>query len=214
MKPLIISSLLALTISISAHAELPFRIGQPMLDGDGCPSGAVSAAISPDGTAISILFDNFMLEVARGTYTMPQLRRYCRFRIPLDLQPGYNLDVSKIDYRGFADLQGGNRGYIISSGKLPSMADFTIGDQQLTTQLPPGTGNFLVTQPLRLKIRNRCQPLPMLEFTAVIHLLGPNGRGGGKIINQAAMMMIDSADLGGSDNDAVKLNLSVTPCTR
>ncbi|MGZ5280493.1 MAG: DUF4360 domain-containing protein, partial [Pseudobdellovibrionaceae bacterium] len=212
MKPFLLFSLLTLAVSISAQAQLPFKIGQPVIDGDGCPSGSVSAVISPDGTAISLLFDQFMLEVQPGSYLMPQLRRFCRFRIPLDLQAGYNLDVSKVDYRGFANIVNGNRGFIITSGKIPSMQDFSIGTNQLQTQLPSGTANFIVSQPLKLRIRNRCQPLPVLEFTTVIHLLGPHGRGGGKIFNEEAMMMIDSADMGGRDDDAIRLNLSVTKC--
>lgn len=212
MKPLFLITVLSLFISLLAQARPPFEVGRPIIDGDGCPSGSVSAAISPDGTAISLLFDQFSLEIARGTYQMPQLRRYCRFRIPLNLQAGYNLDVSKIDYRGFANLEGGNRGFIITTGKIPSILDFEIGGNQLRTQLSSGTANFIVSQPLRLRIRNHCQPMPVLEFTTVIHLLGPHGRGGGKIFNQDAMMMIDSADIGGREDDAIRLNLSVTPC--
>lgn len=183
-----------------------------MIDGDGCPSGSVSAVVSPDGTAISLLFDQFSLSIQPGKYVMPQLRRFCRFRIPLDLAAGFNLDVSKIDYRGFAHILNGNRAFIITTGSIPSLADFTIGGNQLQTQLAPGSDNFLVSQPLKLRIRNRCQPLPVLEFTTVIHLLGPHGRGGGTIFNEEAMMMIDSADLGGREDDAIRLNLSVTPC--
>ncbi len=213
MKPLFLIALVSLGLSFSAQAQTPpFQVGQPMIDGDGCPSGSVQAVISPDGRAISILFDQFMIDIPRGTYTMEQLRRYCRFRIPLNLQAGYNLDVSKVDYRGFANLQGGNRGFIITTGNLPSMNDFTIGQNQLRVQLPPGTANFTISQPLKLRIRNRCQAMPVLEFTSVIHVLGPNARGGGKILNEEAMMMIDSADVGGSDADAIRLNLSVTKC--
>lgn len=212
MKPLLTTLLLALVFSISAQAQLPFKIGQPIIDGDGCPSGSVSAVVSPDGTAISLLFDQFMLEIQPGRYLMPQLRRYCRFQIPLDLAPGYNLDVSKIDYRGFANIINGNRAFIITTGKIPSMSDFTIGTNQLQTQLPAGTANFLVSQPLKLRVRNHCQAMPVLEFTTVIHLLGPNARGGGTIFNDDAMMMIDSADVGGREDDAIRLNLAVTKC--
>jgi hypothetical protein len=212
MKPLFLISLLTLTFAISAQAQLPFRVGQPTVDGDGCPSGSVSAAVSPDGTAISILFDQFSIDVMAGTYLMPQLRRFCRFHIPLDLQAGFNLDVSKVDYRGYANLTGGNRGFIITSGNIPSMNNFTIGNNQLTTQLSPGSANFLVSQPLNLRVRNHCQPMPNLEFTTVIHVLGPNARGGGKILNEEAMLMIDSLDVGGREEDAIRLNLSVTPC--
>jgi hypothetical protein len=212
MKPLFIFLLLAVIFSINANAQLPYQIGQPIVDGDGCPSGSVSATISPNGTAISIIFDQFQIELGPGRYAKPQMMRNCRFRIPLNLQPGYNIDVSKIDYRGFANLEGGNRGFIITTGKIPSLDGFTIGDHQLATQLPAGTNNFTVSQPLKLRIRNRCQPMPTLEFTSIIHLLGPNARGGGTIVNESMMMMIDSADLGGMTQDAITLNIAVTKC--
>lgn len=212
MKPLFIFLFLAVAFSINAKAQLPYQIGQPIVDGDGCPSGSVSAVISPGGTAISILFDQFTIEIGPGRYTKPQMMRNCRFRIPLNLQAGYNIDVSKIDYRGFATLENGNRGFIITTGKIPSLVDFTIGDHQLVSQLAPGSGNFTVSQPLKLRIRNRCQPMPTLEFTSVIHVLGPHGRGGGTIVNETAMMMIDSADIGGQTQDAITLNIAVTKC--
>lgn len=207
MRPLFFA--FAIMFSLAAKAQLPFQVGQPVIDGDGCPTGSVRAIVSPDGSAISILFDQFQVQISPGRYQMPQLRRSCHFSLPINVAAGWNLAVSQIDYRGFAQLEAGNRGFIITTGSLPGL-DFTIGQNQLRSQLAPGTGNFLVSQPLGIRVRNRCLPLPQLEFTSIIHLLGPNGRGGGTIFNQEAMMAIDSADVG--PQDAIRLNLSVTRC--
>ncbi len=211
MKPLLSTFALffAVLFSVAANAQLPFQVGQPVIDGDGCPTGSARAIVAPDGSTVSILFDRFEVQVSPGRYQMPQLRRACHFRLPINLAAGWNLAVSQIDYRGFAQLEGGNRGFIITTGNLPGL-DFTIGQNQLRTQLNPGTGNFLLSQPLGIRVRNRCQPLPELEFTSIIHLLGPNGRGGGTIFNQEAMMTIDSADV--SQQGPIRLNLLVTRC--
>lgn len=217
MKPLFIlftQFSATLLMSLAAYADQPYSIGQPVIDGNGCPAGTVRAVESPDGSAISILFDNFKVEVNPGRYTKEQMRRHCRFQIPINLKAGYNLDLSQIDYRGFADLNNGNRGFLITTGNMPSLAEFTVGDHQLTTQLPAGTDGFLISQPLKLRIRNRCQPMRNLVFNTFIQVLGPHGRGGGTIVQEPMMVMVDSADLGGQTQDAITLRIAVTPCIR
>ncbi len=212
MKPFLAISSILMIFSMAAKADQPYTIGQPRIDGNGCPAGAVRAVQSPDGSAISILFDDFKVEVNPGRYSKEQMRRFCRFQIPINLKAGYNIDLSQIDYRGFANLINGNRGFIVTTGNLPSLVDFTVGDHQLTTQLPSGTDIYTVSQPLKLRIRNRCQAMPMLVFNTFLQLLGPHARGGGTIVNDPMMVVIDSADLGGQTQDAITLKISATKC--
>lgn len=201
-----------LIFAATAEAQLPFQLGQPVMSGNGCPAGTSSASISPDGTAISVLFDQFGLDIFRGRHTLEMMRRNCSFHIPLYLAPGYNLEVQNIDYRGFANLPGGNRAWIVTTGPIADMSDFTVGGHQLRTQLPGGVGLFTVTQEVRHRFRNRCRPLPALELNAVIQAAGPHARGGGKIVNEDMSVYIDSMDMGGTSQDAITLNIRVSPC--
>lgn len=67
-----------------------------------CGGGSYSVVNSPDGTSVSVLFDNF---TARGAQAVAGVvRTNCAVRIPLNLPPGYSLGVFRMDYRGFAHL--------------------------------------------------------------------------------------------------------------
>ncbi len=85
-------------LSVVACALL---VGLPALaqETSGCPEGSYSIVVSPDGTTLSILFDQFTLEGGDGTN-----RKVCRISSPLELPANHSIGVYKVDYRGFAKL--------------------------------------------------------------------------------------------------------------
>ena len=80
-------------------------VGLPALaqDANGCPEGSYSIVVSPDGTTLSILFDQFTLESGKGSVSGSQ-RKACRISSPLNLPENQSIGVYKVDYRGFAKL--------------------------------------------------------------------------------------------------------------
>lgn len=70
---------------------------------NGCPEGSYSIVMSPDGTTLSILFDQFTVE-SSGTSASARQRKVCRISSPLNLPADYSIGVYKVDYRGFAKL--------------------------------------------------------------------------------------------------------------
>lgn len=70
-------------------------------EANGCPEGSYSIVMSPDGTTLSILFDQFTV-ASSGTSGMQ--RKVCRISAPLNLPADYSIGVYKVDYRGFAKL--------------------------------------------------------------------------------------------------------------
>ncbi len=70
---------------------------------NGCPQGSYSIVESPDGTTLSILFDQFTLE-SSGISVSGKQRKVCRISSPLNLPANYSIGVYKVDYRGFAKL--------------------------------------------------------------------------------------------------------------
>jgi len=70
---------------------------------DGCPEGSYSIVVSPDGTAVSILFDQFSLQGGDPSVRGMQ-RKVCRISSPLTLPANLSIGVYKVDYRGFAKL--------------------------------------------------------------------------------------------------------------
>jgi hypothetical protein len=76
-------------------------LGQPHYGGTGCPAGSASVALSPDQTAISMLFDQYVVE-AGGKKAFD--RKNCNIAIPVRVPNGYSVSVFAIDYRGFTVL--------------------------------------------------------------------------------------------------------------
>jgi Domain of unknown function (DUF4360) len=79
--------------------------GLPALaqEANGCPEGSYSIVVSPDGTTLSILFDQFTLTSSSPSVSGRQ-SKVCRISSPLNLPANYSIGVYKVDYRGFAKL--------------------------------------------------------------------------------------------------------------
>jgi hypothetical protein len=82
--------LLGPLVFILANAVVGSAVGAEQ-----CSASAVS---SPDGTSLTILFDD-LSAAADGQPT-----RTCAVSAPLNLPEGYSLGVYRVDYRGFAHL--------------------------------------------------------------------------------------------------------------
>lgn len=83
----------ALIASLPAFAE----------ETNGCPEGSYSIVMSPDGTSLSILFDQFTLE-SSSIPSSEKKRKICHISSPLNLPENYSIGIYKVDYRGFAKL--------------------------------------------------------------------------------------------------------------
>lgn len=79
------------------------RLGNPEYGGTGCPAGSASVAIAPDAKALSILFDQFVVE-AGGNTGKTMERKTCNIAIPVHVPQGYSVSIFQIDYRGFNSL--------------------------------------------------------------------------------------------------------------
>ena len=98
-------SVLALVSSTAAFADT-IQLGSPSYGGTGCPAGSASVSLSPDNSAISILFDQYVVE-AGGAKAFD--RKNCNIAVPVHVPQGYSVSVIAIDYRGFTQLPAGAR---------------------------------------------------------------------------------------------------------
>jgi len=81
-------------------------LGQPSYGGNGCPAGSASASVSPDGSAVSILFDQYIAEAGNTTGRRID-RKSCNFAVPIQVPQGYSVAVFQVDYRGFNAIPSG-----------------------------------------------------------------------------------------------------------
>ncbi len=105
------------------HAD-DISLGAPSYGGDGCPSGSVSATLSTDEKALSILFDQYQAS-AGGETRRSFDRRSCNVAIPVHVPQGRSVSILSIDYRGFNKLPRGGRSqfnveYFFAGGRGPS----------------------------------------------------------------------------------------------
>ena len=192
-------SLLALTLSVAASAQAK----SPLSDADdptirsykarglaaevsqaSCGGGSYSVLNSPDGTSVSVLFDNF---TASGAHAVAGVARTtCVVQIPLNLPAGYSLGVFRMDYRGFAHLDAGQ------SAQLS--VDYGVGRQGRGRNFRRGVrggydGDFAFSENIGAGLMKRagCGEEAALNLTASLDLR-PNGG------SEDALMTLDSVD--------------------
>ena len=201
--------LLILFSQINAFA-IDYRMSDPQMEGNGCPEGTASATLSPDGKAISILFDKFALDLGPGIYHPLKLNRHCKFTIPIEVEPGYVLEATAIDYRGFSSIPENGSGSIATSGPWvkrhwtqsnPNVVRSTIkgGDRDIFERhLSPQATNY------------KCQEQKAIEFTTEISFRG-RGMRGTTNLKTNAYFGIDSADLAQGESP-ISIQIRFVPC--
>ena len=78
-------------------------LGEPGYGGTGCPDGTVSVTLSPDQKSLSLLFDQYQVEVGGDTGKSFD-RKSCNIAIPVHVPQGLSVSILKIDFRGFNHL--------------------------------------------------------------------------------------------------------------
>jgi hypothetical protein len=76
------------------------------VNGSGCPAGTAAIAVSPDNTAFTVTYSNYMALVGVGS-TATDWRKNCQLNIVVHVPQGFTYAVSQVDYRGFASLASG-----------------------------------------------------------------------------------------------------------
>lgn len=91
-----------------AQSNPGISLGYPGYGGSGCPQGTASATLSPDGTSLSVLFDQFVVEAGGATMKRVDYKS-CNLAIPVNIPQGYSVSIFQVDYRGFNALPIGAR---------------------------------------------------------------------------------------------------------
>lgn len=76
-------------------------LGIPTARGTGCPSGTIGAALSPDNSQLSVLFDEYTVE-AREKNAIE--KKDCDIKIPVRVPAGMRFSVLRMDFRGYNHL--------------------------------------------------------------------------------------------------------------
>lgn len=212
MKPLQIIIFLLLNSSLAfANMKVPYRIGPPEISGPGCPAGTARATIAPDGSAISVLFDNFSMTVSPGRYIAPDLIKKCRIRIPVDVESGVNLEATQIDYRGYVNIPERCIGSINTEGPIMKLSRFRPNDNQVTHNFSAMSDVFHVRQEINQDFRGQCQQQRHIEFTTTLKFTGILQRFN-QYVPAEGQIILDSTDIGSAEDAAITLGIRTANC--
>ena len=176
-----------LSLAGSALAQGPggqVQVGTPTYSGTGCPAGSLAATISPDGLSLSILFSLFQANAGGSATSLD--RKSCNLSIPVTVPSGYQMMITRVDYRGYALLPQGSLGSFDIRYAFTGMPG--LGFQQ--TFNTPQNGNFTLSN---IPDGDRsawtpCGAPSTLQTTANLMLHSNQA-------NQQSTLIIDSADM-------------------
>jgi hypothetical protein len=89
------------------------QITNVTMGGGGCSNSTASVILSPDGTELSVLFDNFILNANASNVNQKNLRAEtsCSVNVDMYIPYGYQMAFTGVDYRGYANIPNTAQGY-------------------------------------------------------------------------------------------------------
>jgi hypothetical protein len=178
----------------AANAQSIVINGEPTASGSGCPPGSVAAVVASDGSAISLLFSDFVLTRPAKVYA--QAYRGCSFNIPISVPAGYVLQATRIDYRGFAVVP--QYGFVqITTSNLNGVP--RVGrPTQVSNYIKNYADNFTISQFSTQAWSDKCMRQPAIQFTTAIIAGGSKNPKFRIPMDEDVMVGLDSADIGDS----------------
>lgn len=79
------------------------------VNGSGCPEGTAAVAVSPDNTAFTVTYSDYLAQVG-GNSDPTSFRKNCQLNLIVHVPGGFTYAIARADYRGFAYLENGASG--------------------------------------------------------------------------------------------------------
>ncbi|RZQ62197.1 DUF4360 domain-containing protein [Amycolatopsis suaedae] len=105
-------ALTALAPAVPAETNAPpgrVTVDVVTVNGSGCPAGTSAVAVSPDNTAFTVTYSEFLAQTGVGS-TPTDFRKNCQLNLRVNYPQGFTYGIAQADYRGFAHLERGATG--------------------------------------------------------------------------------------------------------
>ncbi|MFF4222296.1 DUF4360 domain-containing protein [Streptomyces sp. L500] len=79
------------------------------VNGSGCPAGTAAVAVSPDNTAFTVTYSDYLAQVGVGSKPT-DFRKNCQLNLNVHVPQGFTYAIAAADYRGYAKLESGASG--------------------------------------------------------------------------------------------------------
>ncbi|MFI1988450.1 DUF4360 domain-containing protein [Actinoplanes sp. NPDC020271] len=83
-------------------------IGVVNANGSGCPDKTTRIAVSPDNTAFTITYSDYLAQVGPDASPL-DFRKNCQLALDVKVPTGFTFAIASADYRGYASLARGAR---------------------------------------------------------------------------------------------------------
>ncbi|GAB3492954.1 DUF4360 domain-containing protein [Amycolatopsis cihanbeyliensis] len=80
------------------------------VNGSGCSPGTAAVAVSSDNTAFTVTYSDYLAQIGPGAAPI-DFRKNCQLNLVVHVPHGFTYAIAQADYRGFAHLAKGARGY-------------------------------------------------------------------------------------------------------
>lgn len=77
------------------------------VNGSGCPAGTTAVAVSPDNTAFTVTYSEYLAQVGVGAKAT-DMRKNCQLVVKVNYPAGFTYAVAQVDNRGYAHLERGS----------------------------------------------------------------------------------------------------------
>lgn len=119
----VLLSVVPVPVFAGEKEDVPFSIGEPVVEGSGCPGGSYEVVLSPDGHELSVLFSSF-----KAVTSQAETSNYsnCNIAVPIQVPGGITVGLLGVDYRGLAFIPAKGTGtitreYFIAGQRGPKM---------------------------------------------------------------------------------------------
>lgn len=187
--------LLASLIGFMSLAQAQYvTIRGVRMTGTGCNDSTAWATTTADGKTLSVLFDNYMVDIGNGSSNPKAtlLKKNCRVLIDVDVPDGYQYGLEQTDYRGFAALPASAWGLHRFTQIIPGQAIVSAREAQIKGPLVDDYAVSIRQKPGRIvysKCHQRLQTIELLSELQVAYFPNTTNR-------SIAQLNLDSVDTG------------------
>lgn len=136
--------------------------------GSGCQPGTADVAVSPDNTAFTVIYSNYLAQAGPGV-PVTEGRRNCQLNVLVHVPAGFTFAIAKVDHRGYALLEEGSRAMQRSLYYFQGMSEGTFVTHPLTA---PMDDNWMATDeiPVAAMVWHPCGELRNLNINTELRV--------------------------------------------
>ena len=153
--------------------------------GSGCKPGTADVAISPDNTAFTVIYSDYLAQAGPGV-PITDGRKNCQLNVLVEVPNGLTFAIAKADYRGYALLQNGATATQRANYYFQGMSQSTYQSYRLPA---PSDGDWINTDqvPVASWVWHPCGALRNLNINTELRVSGGTSK-------SASYVTMDSTD--------------------